>query len=174
MKYYLLENLNQIQSFSKRITEKILLKNNQWKMINDNDFERTVFIFNPNGALYISTNGDVNRNLNWEYLPNGDIIIGFENQSNLFKSGFLDDAILALRKDNTNLYLLLVNESKYGETINSYNDIITYIKNKYIISSELPYEEPNYVIFNDKCPACGYEGLENENNCPGCGISLDN
>ena len=40
MKYYLLENLNLIQSFSKRIDEKILLKNNQWKMINDNNFEK--------------------------------------------------------------------------------------------------------------------------------------
>jgi hypothetical protein len=170
MKYYLLENLNQIQSFSKRITEKILLKNNQWKMINDKNFEKTLFIFNPNGALYISTDGDVNKNLNWEYLSNGDIIIDFENQSNLFKSDFLDDTILALRKDNTNLYLLLVNESKYGETINSYSDIITYINNKYNIYSEIPYDEPNYVSVHDKCPACGYVGLKNEISCPECEI----
>lgn len=172
MKYYLLENLNLIQSFSKRIDEKILLKNNQWKMINDNNFEKIVFIFNPNGKLYISTDGEVNKNLTWEHLSNGDIIIDFQDKSNLFKSGFLDNAILALRKDNTNSYMLLVNETHYGETINSYNDIVNYIKNKYLINTEIPLEKPIYVNVDDKCPACNSVVLNFESKCSECGLEF--
>lgn len=174
MNYYLLENLSLLESLSKRISEKSLLKSNQWRLINENEEDKIIFIFKPDGKLYISTNGDVNRNLSWEYLNNGDIIMDIEEgKSNLFKCKFLDDALLVLKKDNSDLVILFVNEKRYSEIIKSFNDILEYINNQYLFQTELPLKSNNYVLIEDRCPACNTIISDIDiTNCSECGLEF--
>lgn len=176
MKLYLLDIINKIQSFSRKLDEISLIENNHWVSIDDIEVEKKVYIFRPNGQLLISTNGIVNKS-SWEYLGNGSLLIETTEGSFLFKSGFLDKTLLALKIDSSEKFALFVNETKYGEEINNIIDLQKYIEAEYTkvnkIDETKNYSKNDkaiYVDFANVCPGCNYEGIENISECPNCGL----
>ena len=81
--------------------------------------------------MLISRNGKVDK-AKWEYLGNNTLLIDLKDESYLFRHGFFDENILALKIDGKNEYAFLVNETRYDRELNSPDLIIGFLEKKYI------------------------------------------
>lgn len=135
MKYFILDIIPKIQSFSRKLDEVALLTNQNWVSVNEIKNSKTVFIFRSNQNLLISENGKIEKGATWEYIGNNSLIIDRKDESYLFKHGFLDETILAMKVDGLNEYAVFVNETKYGKEINDINDLINFLEAKYLNSN---------------------------------------
>ncbi len=90
-----------------------------------------MYIFRSNNELLISQNGKVEKG-KWEYLGNNSLLIDKKDESYLFRHGFFDDTVLALKIDGKEEYAFLVNENKFGEEVNSIATVFGFLKNKYL------------------------------------------
>lgn len=81
----------------------------------------------------ISQNGKVER-AKWEHLGNQSLLIDQKSESFLFKHGFFDENILALKIDSKEEYAIFVNENTYDGEINSIDKGSDFLQRKYHIS----------------------------------------
>jgi hypothetical protein len=100
-------------------------------VIDDISNNKNVYIFRANNDLLISQNGKVEK-AKWEYLGNNSLLIDKKDDSYLFKHGFFDENILALKVDSKDEYAFLINENKYDGELNSIDRIIDFLTKKYI------------------------------------------
>ena len=151
MLYYLLDIIPKIQAYSKKLDEASLLTNQHWVSVSEIENSKIVYIFRPNEELLISDNGKIERG-KWEYLGSNSLIIDRLTESFLFKHGFLDESVLALKVDGTDTYALFVNETKYGKEINNKKDVIKFLEAKYLNkkTENLGSEYQNAGNLNDK------------------------
>ena len=132
MKTYLLDIIPKIKRFSQKLDDLTILTNQHWVVIDEETDEKVVFIFREkDNQLLISGNGKIEKGT-WEYLGNNSILIDRKDGSFLFKHGFIDDYILALKIAGKDDYALLVNESKFEDNINSISSILDFLQNKYL------------------------------------------
>lgn len=131
MLYYLIDIIPKIQAFSKKLDDASLMINQHWVSVNEIENIKTVFIFRPDAKLLISENGKIER-AKWEYIGLNSLIIDRQFESYLFKHGFLDESVLALKVDGTDTYALFINETKYGKEINNQKDVIDFLEAKYM------------------------------------------
>jgi hypothetical protein len=131
MKTYLTDIIPKIQRFSKRLDDLTILTNQHWVVVDELMGSKSIYIFRSNNELLISLNGRVEK-AKWEYLGNSSLLIDKKDESYLFKHGFLDENILALKVDSKDEYAFLVNENKYEGEINSFSNIIDFLTKKYI------------------------------------------
>jgi hypothetical protein len=144
MKVFLTNILETVIGFSKKIDDLTLLTNHHWVLFDEIENSKTVYIFRPNNQLLISINGKVKKE-KWEYLGKNSILIDIEDESYLFKNGFIDDDILALKQDSLNKFAIFVNESRNDLELNSLDKIKKYLNNKYSNKQKInlisnPYE----------------------------------
>lgn len=112
MQAYLTHLIPQLSQFSKGLDDFALFADHPWVQVGGEG--RTVFVFRKGGELLVSRNGDVGT-ARWEHLPAlRSIVVEKDGQKTLYNQGFLDDAILALKKDGVDEYLLLGNENEVG------------------------------------------------------------
>jgi hypothetical protein len=131
MKTYLSEIIPKINQFSKRLDYLTLITNQHWIVLDELNKSKTVYIFRNNNELLISNNGKIEK-AKWEYLGNNSLLIDQKNESFLFKHGFLDENILALKLDGKNEYAFLVNENSFEKELNSIEKINQFLNEKYI------------------------------------------
>lgn len=131
MKTYLTDIIPKIQRFSKRLDDLTILTNQHWVVVDELMESKSIYIFRSNNELLISLNGRVEK-AKWEYLGNSSLLIDKKDESYLFKHGFLDENILALKVDSKNEFAFLVNENKYEGEINSFSSIIDFLTKKYL------------------------------------------
>ena len=132
MKTFLTDIFPKIQRFSIKLDNLTLLKNQHWVLIDDITLTKTVYIFRTNNELLISKNGKVEK-VKWEYLGNKSLLIDKTNESYLFKYGFFDENILALKVDNnTDEYAIFVNENKYDGELNTIDRVIDFLRKTYL------------------------------------------
>lgn len=131
MKTYVADIIPKIQRFSKRLDDLTKLTNQHWVSLGDIDEFKRVYIFRANNQLLVSTNGRVEKGT-WEYLGNQSLLIEVHNETYLFKHGFFDENVIALKLDSTDSYAFFVNETKYDSDLNSISDIICFLEKKYI------------------------------------------
>ena len=111
MKTFLFSLPDRLKSFNDKLDIKGILCGKSWEVFNDEGIKQ-VFIFNPDGTLLISNDGKVIQST-WQYIPaNSSIIITADNDTTMFKPAFYDDVILALKQDNVEQYLFMVDESQ--------------------------------------------------------------
>ncbi len=97
----------------------------------------------------ISKNCSVEK-AKWEYLGYNTLLIEKTTESHLFKQGFFDDNILALKIDSTNDYVFLVNKMVFEKEINSVSGIIELLDRHYLNLNKnalLKDHETNTVFF---------------------------
>lgn len=126
MKTYLLDSFNRYKRFSEKLDVRTILCNKAWWVFNDSG-EKEIYIFQEDGSLIISINGNV-INANWKYLPtNRSLIINEKEQSYMLHPAFLDDKIFALQKDGTEQYSFMIMEEqlKYLH-LKSLSDLMQY------------------------------------------------
>ena len=131
MRTYISDIIPKIQGFSQKLDNLTLLTNQHWVVIDEIENSKNVYIFRQNNELLISQNGKVEK-AKWEYLGYNSLLIDRKNESYLFKHGFFDENILALKIDSKNEYVFLVNETKYDKELNSLKNIIESLNRKYI------------------------------------------
>jgi hypothetical protein len=134
MKTFIADIFPRIQRFSQRIDNLTLLTNQHWVVLDELNQSKTVYIFRNNGELLIAINGFVEK-AKWEYLGQNSILIDFkEGKSYLFRHGFFDENVLALKVDGKDEYAILINESKHKWELNSIDAVINFLKQNYIIN----------------------------------------
>jgi hypothetical protein len=190
MMTYIADIIPKIQRFSKRLDDLTKLINQHWVSLGDLNQNKRVFIFRPNNQLLISENGIVEKG-SWEYLGNQSLLLDTKHESYLFKHGFFDENVIALKLDGYNKYAFFVNESK-GEEINTIEDVLTFLENQYIKSAssfsqasnsekithdfsnaeKYTYEQERWMRDPNICPACGYRGVLHLTKCPDCELHL--
>lgn len=132
MKTFISDLIPKLQRFSQKLDNLTLLTNQHWVVIDDISVNKNVYIFQANNNLLISKNGKVEK-AKWEYLGNNSLLIDKKNESYLFKHGFFDENILALKIDSKDEYAFLINENKYDGELNSIEKVIDFLKKKYIV-----------------------------------------
>ena len=81
--------------------------------------------------MLVSSNGEVEKG-RWEYLGNNSLLIDKKDKSYLFKHGFFDENVLALKIDGREEYAFLVNENKYDGELNSFKSVINFLNRTYL------------------------------------------
>jgi hypothetical protein len=131
MKTYLADIIPKIQRFSKQLDNLTLLTNQHWVVIDGILEGKSVYIFRPNGELLISTNGEVER-ARWELLGQNSILVDMKHKSYLFKHGFFDENVLALKIDGREEYAFLLNENRYSGELNSVEQVVDFLSSSYL------------------------------------------
>ena len=131
MKTYLSNLIPKLQLFSEKLDNVALLTNKHWIVIDDQNNNKTVYIFRTNNELLISMKGKVSK-AKWEYVGNNSILIDIKEESYLFRHGFFDENVLALKIDNRNEYAYLVNEHKHESELNSISKIESFLDKVYL------------------------------------------
>lgn len=164
MKTYISDIIPRIKKFSKKIDNLTLLTNQHWVVLDELSDIKTVYIFLSDSELLISVNGKVEK-AKWKYIGTESLLMDIKDESFLFKHGFFDENILALKVDGKEEYAFLINENKYNGQLNSLDKAIDFLSKKYIGSpikvnkkisgnnnqSEnhtLEKDEIKYIIFN--------------------------
>jgi hypothetical protein len=131
MKTFISDLIPKLQRFSQKLDNLTLLTNQHWVVIDDISNNKNVYIFRANNDLLISQNGRVEK-AKWEYLGNNSLLIDKKDESYLFKHGFFDENILALKVDSKDEYAFLINENKYDGELNSLDKVIDFLTKKYL------------------------------------------
>jgi hypothetical protein len=133
MRTYVADIIPKIQRFSQKLDNLTMLTNQHWVVLDELTQSKTVYIFRNNSELLIAINGKVDK-AKWEYLGQNSILIDLKEESYLFKHGFFDENILALKVDSKEEYVVLINESKYQGELNSISAVINFLNQKYLIN----------------------------------------
>ncbi len=130
MKTYLFDTINRYKRFSENLDVKTTLCNKSWWVFNDSG-AKSIYIFQENGDLYITTNG-IGIKGSWQYVTaNQTVIINSENAVMMFHPSFIDNNILALTLDGTNDCAFLIDENnKEHFTPNCLSDLANYFQDK--------------------------------------------
>lgn len=131
MKTFIADIIPRIQKFSEKLDNLTLLTNQHWVVVDEIANSKTLYIFRQNNELLISKNGKVEKG-KWEYLGNSTLLIDIKEDSYLFRHGFFDENVLALKIDGREEYALLVNESRYDKELNSPERVLGFLQQKYI------------------------------------------
>lgn len=131
MKTYISDIIPKLQRFSHKLDDLTNLTNQHWVVVDDINNIKSVYIFRTNNQLLISNNGIVEK-AKWEYLGNNSLLIDKKDESYLFKHGFLDGNILALKVDSKNEYAFLVNENRHSGELNSFDKIVEFLSQTYL------------------------------------------
>jgi hypothetical protein len=135
MKTYISDIIPKIKRFSRKLDELTLLTNQEWVVLDELAQSKVKYIFLADGELLIASNGIVDRG-RWRYIGQNSIIIDLIEKSFLYKHGFFDENILALKLDGIEGYAILVNESKYENELNSIDAVSKFLKQKYPLKSK--------------------------------------
>lgn len=133
MRTYVADIIPKIQRFSQKLDNLTMLTNQHWVLLDELTQSKTVYIFRTNGELLIAINGKVDK-AKWEYLGQNSILIDLNEQSYLFRHGFFDENILALKVDSKEEYAVFINESRYQGELNSISSVINFLNQNYVIN----------------------------------------
>lgn len=131
MKAYLSDILPKLQRFSKKLDNLTILTNQHWVLIERITEAKYIYIFRSNNELLISKDGRVEK-ARWEYLENNSLLIDRKDESLIFKHGFVDENVLAIKIDSKEKYAVFINESKYNNELNNIDQIAEFLYLKYL------------------------------------------
>lgn len=133
MQTFIADIIPKLQKFSQKLDDLTLLTNQHWVVLDELTKAKNVYIFRSNNELLISSNGKVEKG-RWEYLGNNSLLIDRKDDSFLFKHGFFDENVMALKIDGKEEYAILVNESRFNGELNSVDKVTDFLSTKYLSS----------------------------------------
>lgn len=131
MKTFFSDIFPKLQRYSQKLDNLTLLTNQLWVSLDNIQSSKIVYIFRNNNDLLISINGRVEKG-KWEYLGDKALLVEKASEIFLFKHGFFDENILALKIDSSEEYAVFVNESKFDGELNSINKISNFLRYHYL------------------------------------------
>ena len=151
MKTSIADIFPKIQNYSQKLDDLTILANKHWVSIDNITTNKTVYIFRNNSELLISRNGKVEK-AKWEYLGNKSLLIEIKEECHLFKHGFFDQNILALKIDSKEEYAVFVNENNFDESLNSIEKVLHQLNEKYLDSKSNSKTQSNIPNKYDEYP----------------------
>jgi hypothetical protein len=130
MKTYVADFIPRFKKFSKELDNMTLLINQHWVMVDEITSTKTVYIFQRNNRLLLSQDGKVEK-AEWEMIDPSNVLVTVGEESFMFKHGFLDDNVLALKLDGKGEYALFFNENKADIELNGLGSILGFLSDKY-------------------------------------------
>ena len=97
-----------IKRISRKIDDVTKITNRNWVVFNEVDAPET-YIFRNNNDLLISRKGIVEKG-RWDYIDQETILIESTSGNYLFRYGFFDQNIFALKLDSSNEFAILLEE----------------------------------------------------------------
>jgi hypothetical protein len=134
MKTFFSDIIPKLARFSQKLDNLTLLTNQHWVVIDEIQNSKYVYIFRSNNDLLVSIDGRVEKG-KWEHLGNNSLLIERKNETYLFRHGFFDENILALKVDGKDEYAFLVNENRFEGEINSISKVFEFLQSKYLAES---------------------------------------
>ena len=134
MKAFLFNSLNRFRRYSEELDTMAEIRQclcgKAWLMFNDSG-DKEVYIFQEDGRLIISINGNITRG-SWEYLSvNNSIAISASNQAYMVHPAFLDNILFALQVDGTENYAFLIDQNNAQDFApRSLDDLHEYFRQK--------------------------------------------
>ena len=109
MKTYFLDVIKRIKRFSEEFNVQTTLCDKTWTVFNDTG-EKEVYIFQPDGTVFITSNG-IGIKGKWHWLSaNRSLIINKDDNVMMFHPEFIDNTILALTLDGTSKMAFLIEQ----------------------------------------------------------------
>lgn len=130
MRTYAANIIPRLKQFSQKLDNKTLLMNQHWIMVDEITNTKTVYIFRGKNSLLISRDGSVSHAF-WEMIDPFNVLMTIREESFMFKHGFLDEDVLALKLDGRDEYALFVNENRSSIELNSIKAIELFLEEKY-------------------------------------------
>lgn len=131
METSLSELIPRVSKLSQKFDNTSLILSHHWVLIDKINSKKKLYIFRKNKELLISKDGKVEI-ASWRYLGKNTLLIEQEKVINLYKHGFFDQNLIAIKiRDNEN-YSFFVNEEKFDLGLNSENKIGKYLYSKYL------------------------------------------
>ena len=131
MQTFIADIIPKLQRFSQKLDDLSLLTNQHWVVLDELTKSKNVYIFRSNNELLISANGKVEKG-KWEYLGNSSLLIDRKDESYLFKHGFFDENVMALKIDGKEEYAILVNENRFEGELNSVEKVTNFLSSNYL------------------------------------------
>ncbi len=120
-----------VNKLSQKFDNILLIQSHHWVLINEVENKKNLYIFRDNNELLISDEGHVDI-AQWRYLGKNTLLIESKNDKCLFKHGFFDDNLIAIKVHDEENYSFFVNEEKFDLGLNSENKIARYLNQKYL------------------------------------------
>lgn len=152
MKTYVADFIPRFKKFSKKLDNMTLLINQHWVMVDEITSTKTVYIFQRNNRLLLSKDGKVEK-AEWEMIDPSNVLVTVGQDSFMFKHGFLDDNVLALKLDGKGEYALFCNENMSNRELNSVGCMETFLKEKYQVRVQSRIEGSGTVPIEIVMPA---------------------
>ena len=130
MQSYIADFIPRLARYSKKLDNLAALVDKEWILFDPETNERRTFIFRRNNELLISHHGKVVKS-KWELIGDRSILLEIDGQSLLLRNGFIDEAILALKLDDTDKYFMFIDELNFSNKINSIEQIKNNLVEKY-------------------------------------------
>lgn len=128
MKTYLLNVIDRVKKYSKKLDNLSILTGKAWMFYDTETKKETLYYFKKNKELYISVDSVLTIG-SWELLDQDYLVINNSSGKRMYEHGFLDNKILALKVGRNNdgeiEYALLINKKE----INENNDIYSVVNN---------------------------------------------
>lgn len=128
MNTFILSIPSDIKKIGEKLNIKAFICNKTWEVFNDNGI-RLLYIFNRDGSLIITANGEVEQ-ASWQYIKaNRSIVLNTRDGAIMVNPSYYDNFLIVLQKDGTDdcLILLNTNEKAINRSLESINN---YLNNK--------------------------------------------
>lgn len=120
-----------ISSLSQKFDNTSLILSHHWVLVDEINSKKKLYIFRNNKELIISEDGLVDI-ASWRYLGKNTLLIENEKEKKLYRHGFFDQNLIAIKIRDDQNYSFFVNEEKFDQGLNSENEILKYFYNKYL------------------------------------------
>ncbi|MBD5313720.1 MAG: hypothetical protein HDS06_05825 [Bacteroides sp.] len=130
MKTYILDTVNRLKRYSRSLDVKTDFCNKTWWAFNDAG-EKTIYILQEDGSLYVTGNGRGIRG-SWDYIhANKTIIFSYNDVVLMFHPEFMDENLLCLNLDGTNEYAFFIEEKNRDSfTPKTFRQLVLYFEEK--------------------------------------------
>ncbi len=123
--------LPRVNKLSQKFDNISLMLSHHWVLVDETQSKKKLYIFRNNNELIISENGSIDL-AKWRYLGKNTLTIEREGDNFLYKHGFFDENLIAIKIHNDDEYSFFVNETKFDLGLNSKKNIAKYLHKKYI------------------------------------------
>jgi hypothetical protein len=146
MSSYIFKLFPNLKDFNHALHYEPLLLNQEWVLVNGITSKKSVYVFEDHNTLVITENESVSKTT-WSIKENNSFFIENEDGKIAVNAFFKDEDILVLQHQKTEDFALFINESKYSEDLNSFEDVQKFLHDKYAQkATELIYEHEFYYI----------------------------
>jgi len=120
-----------VRKLSQKFDNTSLILSHHWVLVDEINSKKKLYIFRKNKELLISEDGQVDI-ASWRYLGKNTLLVENNTVKNLYKHGFFDENLIAIKIRDDENYSFFVDEEKFDHGLNSENKIAKYLYDKYL------------------------------------------